>query len=479
MAHEFDPYHKWLAIPPKDQPPNHYRLLGIDVFESDPDVIANAADQRMAHVRQFQTGRHAPYVTQLLNEISAAKVLLLNPVTKEAYDSGLRAHLSVERRKKTPPPPVASSPLAPPIAGPRAVPPGPAAVRPVPQGAPPGATLPLGLPVGTAVAPGAAPAGIPLAPATSSSPYRPRRSSDTTLIVAGLVVLGIAGVAALIYVLTMEPPQPATHEPPKTAAADTTTPPGPDGRQPRPEKDPSKPPSPDQRSQPPGSKPATSPPKTAEPHEAPPNSDLPTEPRDKPPEPAGEPPLTAEEAAARELLDYIQSAIDSERLGKSRLVGAQELEPFDDLPDEPAFLIGLVATIPDNPADGPTINSLFSVFRTRQGKKRGPSFGTRGGKSISVEAKPGYAVGAIIVRQQEAITGLKAVFMKIDGIRLNADDSYEGPWLAAEAAERAPEAANVPPGSETKLGGNGQPIVGTFGFHGQQVTALGIYQVEQ
>ncbi len=24
---DFDPYYQWLAIPPKDQPPNHYRLL--------------------------------------------------------------------------------------------------------------------------------------------------------------------------------------------------------------------------------------------------------------------------------------------------------------------------------------------------------------------------------------------------------------------------------------------------------------------
>jgi hypothetical protein len=25
----FDPYHVWLGIPPHEQPPNHYRLLGI------------------------------------------------------------------------------------------------------------------------------------------------------------------------------------------------------------------------------------------------------------------------------------------------------------------------------------------------------------------------------------------------------------------------------------------------------------------
>ena len=41
MTESFDPYHKWLGIPPQDQPPHYYRLLGIELFESDPDVISN------------------------------------------------------------------------------------------------------------------------------------------------------------------------------------------------------------------------------------------------------------------------------------------------------------------------------------------------------------------------------------------------------------------------------------------------------
>ena len=45
MAEAFDPYRKWLGIPVQDQPPNHYRLLGIELFEADPDVISNAADE--------------------------------------------------------------------------------------------------------------------------------------------------------------------------------------------------------------------------------------------------------------------------------------------------------------------------------------------------------------------------------------------------------------------------------------------------
>ena len=54
MSEAFDPYYKWLGIPPADQPPHHYRLLAIELFEADSDVIAGAADQRMAHIRSFR-----------------------------------------------------------------------------------------------------------------------------------------------------------------------------------------------------------------------------------------------------------------------------------------------------------------------------------------------------------------------------------------------------------------------------------------
>lgn len=45
MANAFDPYHKWLGIPPKAQPPNHYRLLGLELYEDDLEVIVAAADE--------------------------------------------------------------------------------------------------------------------------------------------------------------------------------------------------------------------------------------------------------------------------------------------------------------------------------------------------------------------------------------------------------------------------------------------------
>lgn len=91
MADTFDPYYKWLGIPPREQPPNHYRLLGVAAFEDDGDVIQNAADRQMAHLRTFQSGVHSAHSQRLLNEIAGARVCLLDPRRKASYDETLRS----------------------------------------------------------------------------------------------------------------------------------------------------------------------------------------------------------------------------------------------------------------------------------------------------------------------------------------------------------------------------------------------------
>src|SRR3954452_2216232 len=90
MPDRFDPYHKWLGIPPEEQPPHHYRLLGVAPFESDTDVINNAADQRMGLLKTFATGAQGSLSEEILNEVARARVCLLNPARKIAYDDALR-----------------------------------------------------------------------------------------------------------------------------------------------------------------------------------------------------------------------------------------------------------------------------------------------------------------------------------------------------------------------------------------------------
>src|SRR5277367_5999977 len=91
----FDPYRKWLGIPPKDQPPNHYRLLSLELYEPDLDVIEGAADRQMGFVRQYQSGEHAALAAKLLNEIATARLCLLKPKSKSEYDAKLRTQLVV------------------------------------------------------------------------------------------------------------------------------------------------------------------------------------------------------------------------------------------------------------------------------------------------------------------------------------------------------------------------------------------------
>jgi formylglycine-generating enzyme required for sulfatase activity len=88
---EFDPYHRWLGIPASEQPANHYRLLGIALFEADADVIESAAIRQITHVRSHALGSHGDTTQTVLNEIAEAKITLLHPEKKKQYDEGLRS----------------------------------------------------------------------------------------------------------------------------------------------------------------------------------------------------------------------------------------------------------------------------------------------------------------------------------------------------------------------------------------------------
>jgi len=93
MSTGFDPYYRWLGIPPRQQPPSYYRLLGLTPLESDVDVIRAAAERQMAHVRTYHLGQYAEVSQRVLNELAAAKACLLDPQKKAEYDRGLRRPL--------------------------------------------------------------------------------------------------------------------------------------------------------------------------------------------------------------------------------------------------------------------------------------------------------------------------------------------------------------------------------------------------
>ncbi len=98
MSNDFDPYSQWLGIPPQDRPPNYYRLLDIDLFESDQNVINSAAHQRYLYIQSFQTGDNAELAKKILREIAVAGVCLLTPQKKAAYDVALKSKLQGKKQ---------------------------------------------------------------------------------------------------------------------------------------------------------------------------------------------------------------------------------------------------------------------------------------------------------------------------------------------------------------------------------------------
>lgn len=131
MSQPFDPYYKWLGIPPSQQPPHHYRLLGVELFETDRDVIDIAANQRMSYLHDLGSGPNGKFSQKLLNEVSSARRCLLDEQQKATYDEQLRAKLASMSAAASAPAPAASPPpTPPPVSKPEPESPPPSAAEP-------------------------------------------------------------------------------------------------------------------------------------------------------------------------------------------------------------------------------------------------------------------------------------------------------------------------------------------------------------
>lgn len=87
--------------------PTHYRLLGFWGIVDNSSAISSAADRLMSFVKVRQ---EAPLAQDILNELARARVTLLNPQQKAAYDQELRER---QARSRLPPNPVPPKPRRP------------------------------------------------------------------------------------------------------------------------------------------------------------------------------------------------------------------------------------------------------------------------------------------------------------------------------------------------------------------------------
>jgi hypothetical protein len=94
MMSTFNPYQQWLGIADAVGTPNHYRLLGLRLFEDQPAIISAAAARLAGIVSSQLTGQYAAEAQRLLAEFDVARNCLLNPTAKTQYDAALRQQWS-------------------------------------------------------------------------------------------------------------------------------------------------------------------------------------------------------------------------------------------------------------------------------------------------------------------------------------------------------------------------------------------------
>jgi hypothetical protein len=113
-----------------------------------------------------------------------------------------------------------------------------------------------------------------------------------------------------------------------------------------------------------------------------------------------------------------------------------------------SVLVGLRLTT-DHVSARSGICSVQPIYENKDGRLYGEQFGEPGATVIEIQAKPGFAVGAIVGSAGRQVTGLKLIFMRRTKTGVDPTDSYESRWAGARRSE-----------AETQLGGDGKAIGG-------------------
>jgi len=187
-------------------------LLGVRPFEDNLDVIEHAADQRMTHLRTFQSGRNAQLSQRLLNEVAAVRVCLLDKAAKTAYDQELRRRIGqptaippepkAPPAKPKPPKPPPTQPAPPPTQltpPPTQLTPPPTQPTPPPEPPPVGGIVP---PIETRPSS----SGLPPSDAPSEEKSRGKVAVVVGAGVAGMVILLAAALVVWGFASRGTPP---------------------------------------------------------------------------------------------------------------------------------------------------------------------------------------------------------------------------------------------------------------------------------
>ena len=135
--------------------------------------------------------------------------------------------------------------------------------------------------------------------------------------------------------------------------------------------------------------------------------------------------------------------------------------PFRDLAPSGALLIGFDYAVIQK--DGPKVASLRPLYLLANASKKPGDLHGEPATSARIDARSGYAVGAITAKGGALIDGFQLTFMKLKGSALDPSDSYQSDWIGGDS------------GTAKRLDGGGQPFLGLFGKSGKEVNEFGVF----
>lgn len=159
---------------------------------------------------------------------------------------------------------------------------------------------------------------------------------------------------------------------------------------------------------------------------------------------------------------HLTGAIKEEAFERTALLGGGGGGPFDDVFKGGALLTGFRVTTATFYGGHLTVKSLQPIFLSGRGRDLGAVHGIPNGPPLVVEAKKGYAVGALVAETGHRVDGFRLVFMRIGASGLQPMDSYESEWMGGKGG-----------GGERTIGGDGKWVIGVHGRQGADLDAIG------
>ena len=168
-----------------------------------------------------------------------------------------------------------------------------------------------------------------------------------------------------------------------------------------------------------------------------------------------------EQFGMEEMLLRATEQVSQRQVMRTPILGGKGGTFHEDLPQPTLVLAGLRLGIGQ---DG-RIKSLQPIYRNGAGDVDGNTFG-QGERGTVLVAKPGYGVGAILLKPGDRLYGIQLTFMRIltASSALDQNDSYKSEWLGGPAGGDNLQSLN----------GAGHLIVGVSCRSAVDVDAMGL-----